>query len=571
MTNNDSDLGIGNGQNEVWWSSSSDYSPAVTFNYYSCNVSTGESDITETDVVFYNQVPYTNNLAVASRLYGYGGSLRPFETTAIHELGHAFGLAHVATEYNIMGTDYYFMTTNGGLARSYLGADASDGAVQIYGLSSSTIQDLSLSHWKYLGASGQYSSHTKTILTDASGSELTSAASGGDKRFAVNGGQSVQLELTAENNGQSTQSARIGYYLSSDSTVSSSDTLITTETRSVSRGDAVTFRKALTLPSGLASGNYWLGAVIDDNNAISERAEDNNAMYVQVAYAGGGSGNQLPVANFAAAVNGLTATFTDSSSDSDGTIASRAWTFGDGGTSTATNPSRTYAAAGTYTVTLTVTDNQGGRNTTSRSVSVGGGGNQLPVANFSVAVSGLTATFTDGSSDSDGSIASRSWNFGDGTTSTATNPSKTYSAAGTYAVSLTVTDNQGGSSSTNRSVTVSTGGGLPECTAPRADQLERNCSRSNQSATSAGNSTYFWVFIPSGTTQLRITTSGGTGNADLFYNAGTWPSPSNYTQRSINSGNSESIIVNNPPGNTYVYISLYATAPYSGLKISTEF
>src|SRR5690606_31617656 len=66
----------------------------------------------------------------------------------------------------------------------------------------------------------------------------------------------------------------------------------------------------------------------------------------------------------------------------------------------------------------------------------GGGGNVNPVANFSFAASGLTVNFTDGSSDSDGSIASRSWNFGDGTSSTAANPSKTYSAAGTYSVTL---------------------------------------------------------------------------------------------------------------------------------------
>lgn len=85
---------------------------------------------------------------------------------------------------------------------------------------------------------------------------------------------------------------------------------------------------------------------------------------------------------------------------------------------------------------------------------VAGPANQALVANFSFTTSGLTATFTDGSSDPDGSIASRSWNFGDGTTSTATNPVKTYAAAGTYTVTLTVTDNQGATNSTSRSVTV---------------------------------------------------------------------------------------------------------------------
>ena len=85
------------------------------------------------------------------------------------------------------------------------------------------------------------------------------------------------------------------------------------------------------------------------------------------------------------------------------------------------------------------------------------GGNTPPVANFTSSVSGLTVAFTDTSTDSDGSIASRSWNFGDSTTSTATNPSKTYAAAGTYTVTLTVTDNGGATNTKTQSVTVGYG------------------------------------------------------------------------------------------------------------------
>jgi serine protease len=83
-----------------------------------------------------------------------------------------------------------------------------------------------------------------------------------------------------------------------------------------------------------------------------------------------GGGGGAPVANFSFSASGLTVNFTDASTDSDGTIASRSWNFGDGTTSTATSPSKTYASAGSYTVTLTVTDNSGLTNTKTQTVTV---------------------------------------------------------------------------------------------------------------------------------------------------------------------------------------------------------
>jgi len=85
---------------------------------------------------------------------------------------------------------------------------------------------------------------------------------------------------------------------------------------------------------------------------------------------------------------------------------------------------------------------------------VSGGGNLPPVANFTFTTNYLTATFTDTSTDPDGSVVAWSWNFGDGATSTLRDPVHTYAAAGTYNVTLTATDNDGATNPITKPVTV---------------------------------------------------------------------------------------------------------------------
>ncbi|WP_158603881.1 PKD domain-containing protein [Cryobacterium tepidiphilum] len=84
-----------------------------------------------------------------------------------------------------------------------------------------------------------------------------------------------------------------------------------------------------------------------------------------------GSTNAAPTAAFSATTDGLSTSVNGSGSkDSDGTIASYAWSFGDGATASGATASHTYATAGTYTVRLTVKDNAGATGTTTRSVTV---------------------------------------------------------------------------------------------------------------------------------------------------------------------------------------------------------
>ncbi|WP_406340328.1 collagenase [Streptomyces sp. NBC_00648] len=190
-----------------------------------------------------------------------------------------------------------------------------------------------------------------------------------------------------------------------------------------------------------------------------------------------------------------------------------------------------------------------------------------PTAAFDATVSGLTVNLTDRSTDTGSTITARSWNFGDGTTSTATNPSKTYTAPGTYTISLTVTDAKGLTSTSTKSVTLN--GNQPTCTNADSRVLDRNCSRSGRSA-KAGDLDYLYLYMPAGTVTLRITTAGGTGNADLYYNPTTWAGPSAYTARSTNTGNAESITVTNTTAG-YRYVSLYAQTAFSGVTVTTAY
>jgi serine protease len=92
----------------------------------------------------------------------------------------------------------------------------------------------------------------------------------------------------------------------------------------------------------------------------------------------------------------------------------------------------------------------------------GGGGevNFPPTAGFTFNTSGLTTTFHDTSSDSDGIIASWSWDFGDGTSSLEKDPVHTYKNTGNYNVSLTVTDDDGATNTSSKTVTVVESGAI---------------------------------------------------------------------------------------------------------------
>jgi PKD repeat protein len=122
---------------------------------------------------------------------------------------------------------------------------------------------------------------------------------------------------------------------------------------------------------------------------------------------------------------------------------------------------RTFTSVGEVRYYCSVHSNPGGNINTSmngRINVVEAYDNEPPIADFSSSCVNLSCNFTDQSNDPDGSIASRSWNFGDSASSTATNPSHSYAAPGTYSVMLTVTDNEGAADSVSKNVTVNAPG-----------------------------------------------------------------------------------------------------------------
>lgn len=150
----------------------------------------------------------------------------------------------------------------------------------------------------------------------------------------------------------------------------------------------------------------------------------------------------------------LTRVFTDESTAYQCTITGWSWNFGDGATSTQQNPTHTYSTAGSYNVTLTVTADTGA--TDSETKAVWAGPNQLPTANFTYTdTGGFNVNFTDQSTDPDGTITQWYWEFGDGGTAATQNPAHHYQYPGAYNVSLTVTDNDGGSDPITKEALVS--------------------------------------------------------------------------------------------------------------------
>lgn len=142
--------------------------------------------------------------------------------------------------------------------------------------------------------------------------------------------------------------------------------------------------------------------------------------------------------------------------DPDGGIVDFSWAFGDGTTGTGPAPVHLYELSGSYTAILTVADNQGKTAEDTTSVTIEPNAPPRPEPNGPYSgIAGDTLTFNAaGSFDPDGSIASFTWDFGDGATESGVSPQHVYSQVGTFVVTLSASDQYGLEASTSTTATI---------------------------------------------------------------------------------------------------------------------
>lgn len=167
---------------------------------------------------------------------------------------------------------------------------------------------------------------------------------------------------------------------------------------------------------------------------------------IAIMFTGPVISGQTPVANFTgsplAGCSPLVVVFQDQST---GGALSWNWNFGNGNTSTLQNPTATYFTPGTYTVSLTVT-NTNGSNTLTRNqyITVYEPPTASFTANLTTGCFPLRVQFTDLSTPGAGNTnVGWEWDFGSGNSSTAQHPLATYTSAGSFTVTLKVTNDKG--------------------------------------------------------------------------------------------------------------------------------
>jgi PKD repeat protein len=300
------------------------------------------------------------------------------------------------------------------------------------------------------------------------------------------------------------------------------------------------------------AGTYTVTETVT-NSAGSNTCSATVTVAISASVTSPSTATNSPSAKYTATSSGLTATFTDGSTfPSGGGTKVYGWVYGDGNTANGTPVGHTYptGTSKTYTVTETVCNNYGCNNANTGTVKVANSGGykitqitspstattNSPSAYFTATSSGLTVTFTDGSTfPSGGGTKTYSWVYGDGNTATGTPVSHTYSSAGTYTVTETVSNSYGYNiASTTVTVAASISGitSPGTTTNPTASFTAAATSTNYQvqfTDTSSGTPTsWSWAFGDGGTSTLKSPTY-------TYSTAGTYPVTETVTNSAGNS------------------------------------
>lgn len=262
---------LGNSADEMWFTNKEkhlDGSPARAMSWRDC------TGIHEVDIVYRASLSWSFSEGLQYKgAYGNSG-VSDWNTTAMHEMGHSVGLKHENDEYNIMGSDQTHTHANGDTAKAYAGEDAGDGEVFLYGKRAGNVDDLGVSHWKYGGEDGEYSVHIPTKLYSLASDNVISnqAFLGQILQYNVKAGSSYNAQFTYENNGADTKNGvKVGFYISDNRLVTTNDRPIGSTTLDLPVGNVNTVKSKVTIPADLKPNtNYYLGAIIDPDDAIAE-------------------------------------------------------------------------------------------------------------------------------------------------------------------------------------------------------------------------------------------------------------------------------------------------------------
>ncbi len=379
-------------------------------------------------------------------------------------------------------------------------------------------------------------------------SSTNSAPSGADARllFNVQVGQAASYHLFARVKATSTSSNSFWVRINGGTWIRWWE--------DIRLGSQFYWNEVVESPFALQLGNNTIEVAYREGNTQLDKLVLNRDGVLPVGLGGpegcSGAPKATIVASVTEGVTPLTVSFDGSSSrDTDGSISSYAWNFGEAGaTANGAQASYTFTTPGAYIVSLTVTDNDGRTANDAVTITVRDDtpANQGPVANAGADQTVVDAdnngsenVTLDGSAstDSDGSIVSYVWSENGSEIATGANPAVDF-AVGSHTVTLTVTDDQGATGNDNVLIVVNApvpntpvaNAGPDQATIDTDDNGNEGITLDGSASTDADGTitSYVWtsndteiatganptVTLPTGVTTIVLTVTDNDGNTD---------------------------------------------------------